>query len=99
MLGSTVGSTVGSSVDGPSTAAVTLSPTLSTQRLPTVVDSVTTQWARSPFGELPQGGSWVSGVLEFSLREGGTGAEVPLPPLRVTGGPVMPVHFRVGLGT
>ncbi len=78
------------------TLDVVLSPDLPIHRLPRVVDAVRVQWSRNPFGALPPGESGLGGILEYTLREGGTEV-VPLPPTDL-GGSAMPVHYRVALG-
>jgi hypothetical protein len=76
---------------------VTLSPALSPQGLPTVVDSVKTVWPRNPFDPLPPGEGCVGGVLEYTLRDGASGAVVGLPPVTSsTAG--LPMHFLVAIG-
>ena len=76
---------------------VTLSPALSPQGLPTVVDSVKTVWPRNPFDPLPPGEGSVGGVLEYTLRDGASGAVVGLPPVTSsTAG--LPMHFLVAIG-
>ena len=76
---------------------VTLSPALSPQGLPTVVDSVKTVWPRNPFDPLPPGEGSVGGVLEYTLRDGASGAVVSLPPVTPsTAG--LPMHFLVAIG-
>jgi hypothetical protein len=79
-------------------APVTLSPALSSQGLPSVVDAMKTVWPRNPFDPLPPGEASVGGVLEYTLRDGATRAVVDLPPVTSsTGG--LPMHFLVAIGT
>ena len=76
---------------------VTLSPALASQGLPTVVDAVKTVWPRNPFDPLPPEEGSVGGVLEYTLRDGASGAVVGLPPVTsATAG--LPMHFLVAIG-
>jgi hypothetical protein len=79
-------------------AQVTLSPALSSQGLPSVVDAMKTVWPRNPFDPLPLGEASVGGVLEYTLRDGTTRTVVDLPPVTSsTAG--LPMHFLVAIGT
>ncbi len=79
-------------------AQVTLSPALSSQGLPSVVDAMKTVWPRNPFDPLPLGETSVGGVLEYTLKDGATRTVVDLPPVTSsTAG--LPMHFLVAIGT
>ncbi len=75
---------------------VALSPDMATQSLPRVVSTLKTIWPRNPFDPLPQDQVALGRVLEFTLRDGATGAEVPIP--APGPGDSMPVRFLIALG-
>jgi hypothetical protein len=79
-------------------APVTLSPALSFQGLPSVVDAVKTVWPRNPFDPLPPGEGGVGGVLEYTLRDGTTRTVVDLPQVTSSSAD-LPMHFLVAIGT
>ena len=79
-------------------AQVTLSPALSSQGLPSVVDAVKTVWPRNPFDPLPPGEAGVGGVLEYTLRDGTTRTVVDLPQVTSSSAD-LPMHFLVAIGT
>jgi hypothetical protein len=84
---------------------VTLSSSLPTVGLPVVVDTMKTVWPRNPFERLPGSELGLGGVLEFTMRDGASGSEVPLPVTPPSTGTalasvrMMPVHFLVPVGT
>lgn len=60
---------------------------------------MTVQWARNPFSALAGNESMVGGVLEYTLRDGGTGAVVPLPSLAPDAAKsAVPVHLQLTVG-
>ncbi len=75
---------------------VVLASDMPTASLPRVVDSMKTVWSRNPFDALPTLESPVGSVLEFSLRDGATGAEVAVPTSR--NGSSIPVRFMIPVG-
>jgi hypothetical protein len=78
-------------------APVSLAPSLVTRGLPPIVDVVHTVWSRNPFGALPAGEVGLGGVLEYTLRNAASGAEVPLPGTASSSdGP--PMRFLVAIG-
>ena len=82
-----------------STTSFTLSPDLAIQALPAVVSTVQTLWGHSPYAYLPATEQGLGRVLEFTIRDAGSGAEVPLPPLAPTAAnDSLPVQFLMALG-
>ncbi len=78
-------------------SSVSLAPSLVTRGLPPILDVVHTVWSRNPFGALPAGEAGLGGVLEYTLRNAASGAEVPLPGTASPGdGP--PMRFLVAIG-
>jgi hypothetical protein len=78
---------------------VTLAPDLVTRGLPAVVDTVQMVWPCNPFDPLPGGEAGVSGVLEYTLRNGDAPSEAALAlPTAASsdGGP--PMRFVVVMG-
>jgi hypothetical protein len=77
-LRSSLASTASTPTNAP---PVEVSPNIARGALPPLVDGVTVQWTQNPFPALPDNATMVGGVLEYTLRDGDTGAVVPLPSL------------------
>ena len=91
---------VADAVSGTSSRNAQLSPSLPTDSLPPVVDTMRTVWPINPYGGLSKGEVPLGSVIEFSLLDAGNHSigDLNLPDMPVTGSSSMPVHFRVPLG-
>ena len=91
---------VADAVSGASSRNAQLSPSLPTDSLPPVVDTMRTVWPINPYGGLSKGEVPLGSVMEFSMLDAGNHSigDLNLPDMPVAGSNSMPVHFRVPLG-
>jgi hypothetical protein len=77
-----------------------LSPSLPTDGLPPVVDTIRIVWPINPYGSLSKGETPLGFVMDFFLLDAGNHSigDLNLPDMPVAGSSSMPVHFRVPLG-
>ncbi len=92
------------SVDSTDFASTVTDSTVSTPLLSTAQDrpvtAVKTTWTVNPFGELPDTGSAVSRIMEYTVTDSTSGGAMSVAPNRTamtSAGASMPVHFWIAV--